>query len=149
MSWLPGILVVDNDEDHLFVARRALERSQLQADVRMARDGAAALRLLGLVPEAHEPPPAPVVVVMLDLRMPGVSGWEVLRRIRESERTRRIPVVVVSSSDRPDDVLHSYALGANSYVVKRYQADQPGGYLAEAARYWVELNEPPHVADTR
>ena len=66
-----------------------------------------------------------------------------LRRIHESERTRLIPVVVVSSSDRPDDMLQCYVLGANSYVVKRYQAERPGGYVADAARYWVELNELP------
>jgi CheY-like chemotaxis protein len=142
MNRVPGVLVVDDDEDHLFVARRALERSNLQADLCIARDGADALRLLGLLPEPADPLPSTrIVVVMLDLRMPGLSGWEVLRRVRDTDRTRHLPVVVVSSSDRADDVQRSYMLGANSYVVKRFQADQPGAYLAEAARYWIELNE--------
>ncbi|HVQ23551.1 MAG TPA: response regulator, partial [Planctomycetota bacterium] len=82
-------------------------------------------------------------VVLLDLRLPGESGLELLRRMHQSERTRSIPVVVVTSSDRPDDVRQSYELGANSYVVKRYLAIPPGAYVAEAARYWIELNELP------
>ena len=137
----PAILLVDDDEDYLFVARRAIERSGLEAEVRVAHAATEALSLLGLEPAGQEPVPSRVVVVLLDLRMPGLGGLEVLRRMQESERTRDIPVVVVSSSDRPDDVRQSYESGANSYVVKRYRADQPGGFVAEAARYWIELNE--------
>jgi len=143
MKQLPTILVVDDDEDHLSIARRAIARMRLTAELRVARDGAEALCLMGLKPGATVAlAPLPIAVVMLDLRMPGVSGWEVLTRMRESERTRRIPVVVVSASGRPEDVRRSYELGANSYMVKRYDPGQPGGYLAEAAHYWVELNEP-------
>jgi two-component system, response regulator len=146
MSLLPTILLVDDDDDYLFVALRAIERTGLRAEVRVARSGSEALTLLGLGsgPGAFEAPPR-IAVVMLDLRMPGTDGIEVLRRMQESGRTRSIPVVVVSSSDRPDDVRQSYELGANSYVVKRFVASPPGGYVAEAARYWVELNEMPRV----
>jgi CheY-like chemotaxis protein len=144
MSLLPSILLVDDDDDYLFVALRAIERTGLRAEVRVARSGTEALGLLGL----ESGPPAPVspekiVVVMLDLRMPGADGLEVLRRMHECDRTRAIPVVVVSSSDRPDDVRQSYELGANSYVVKRYLTGPPGAYVAEAVRYWIELNELP------
>jgi two-component system response regulator len=86
---------------------------------------------------------------MLDLSMPGTSGFEVLRRMQECDRTRDIPVVVVSSSARPDDVRRSYELGANSYVVKRYLDEAPGAYVAETARYWIELNEPPFSGTDR
>ena len=82
---------------------------------------------------------------LLDIRMPSVGGWEVLRRIRACQRTRTIPVIVVSSSNRPDDVRRSYELGANSYVVKRFDRERPGGYLAEAVRYWIHLNETPRT----
>jgi len=140
----PAILLVDDDEDHVYVARRAIARSEVPAEVRVASDGIEALRQLGLDPEAPDPPP-PIAVVLLDVGLPGLSGWDVLKRIRESERTRRIPVVMVTSSNRPEDVRRSYELGANSYLVKRADRSRPGGYLAEAAHYWVDLNEAPRV----
>jgi CheY-like chemotaxis protein len=144
MSLLPSILLVDDDDDYLFVALRAIERTGLRVEVRIARSGSEALALLGLGSGAPAPAaPVRIVVVMLDLRMPGADGLEVLRRMHECDRTRAIPVVVVSSSDRPDDVRQSYELGANSYVVKRYLTGPPGAYVAEAVRYWIELNELP------
>jgi len=146
MNLFPGILLVDDDEDYLFVARRAIERAKLNADVRVTRDGDEALRVLGLLPGGVEPArPHTVVVVMLDLRMPGLGGLDVLRQIRANERTRELPVVVVSTSSKPDEVARSYELGANSFVVKQMDQDSPGAYVAEAARYWVELNEPPRA----
>ena len=150
MKLFPGVLLVDDDEDYLFVARRAIERAKLHADVRVTRDGDEALRVLGLRPGGLEPAaPHTVVVVMLDLRMPGLGGLEVLRQIRAHERTRELPVVVVSTSNQPEDVARSYELGANSYVVKRLDAEAPGGYVVDAARYWVELNEPPRAFSKR
>jgi len=140
MKTLPTILLVDDDEDHVLVARRAIERAGLPAEVRLAKAGEEALRLLGLHPDVSEALPS-VVLVLLDIGLPGLSGWEVLKRIRASERTRRTPVVMVSSSNRPEDVRRSYELGANSYLVKRGDRRRPGDYLAEAARYWVVLNE--------
>jgi two-component system response regulator len=70
-----------------------------------------------------------------------VDGWEVLTRMRASPRTARVPVVIVSGSDRPEDIRRSYALGANSYLLKRFDPRGPGTYLAEAARYWIEMNQ--------
>ena len=141
MKTLPTILLVDDDEDHLVVARRAIERASLPAEVRLASAGDEALRLLGLHPDASEAI-ASVALVLLDIGLPGLSGWEVLKRIRASEKTRRTPVVMVSSSNRAEDVRRSYELGANGYLVKRGYRRRPGDYLAEAARYWVVLNEP-------
>jgi CheY-like chemotaxis protein len=144
MNLFPGVLLVDDDEDYLFVARRAIERAKLRAEIRVTRDGDEALRVLGLKPGGLEPAsPHTVVVVMLDLRMPGLSGLEVLSQIRASERTRELPVVIVSTSSKPDDVARSYALGANSYVVKKLDAESPGSYVVDTARYWIDLNEPP------
>lgn len=148
MKRTAAILLVDDDEDHLYVARRAIARAELPAELRVANDGSEALRQLGLDAGAPEPPP-PIAVVLLDVGLPGLSGWEVLKRIRESERTRRIPVVMVSSSSRPEDVRRSYELGANSYVIKRYDRVRPGAYLAEAAHYWVDLNEAPRLRHPR
>lgn len=143
---LPAILLVDDDEGHLMVAKRAIERSDIDATLHVAHNGKEALDLLGIAgedaPDSEKLPPR-LVLVMLDLWMPGVGGWEVLRRLRESKLARQVPVVVVSSSDRPGDVRRSYELGANSYLVKRFDPSRPGGYLADAARYWIELNQPP------
>jgi two-component system, response regulator len=138
---MPVILLVDDDDGHLMVAQRAITRAQLEVDVHVAHTGSEALRELGLenggMPADNVP-----VLVMLDLSMPGVSGWDVLQRLRRDGRGKQIPVVVVSSSGRPEDVRRSYELGANSYLVKRYETARPGGYIADAARYWVELNVP-------
>ena len=139
---VPMILLVDDDDGHLMIAERAIRRAALDVEVHVAHTGVEALRELGLADDspAGNGSPEPVLV-MLDLSMPGVSGWDVLRQIRQ--RHRNIPVVVVSSSGRPDDVRRSYEMGANSYLVKRYEVERPGGYLADAARYWVELNQAP------
>ena len=143
---IPIVLLVDDDDGHLMVARRAIARANLAVDVHVAHTGKEALQELGLDDGAEAKPPDVPVLVMLDLSMPGVSGWDVLRRIRSDGRRRQIPVVVVSSSGRPEDVRRSYELGANSYLVKRYDAGRPGGYVADAAKYWVELNVPPVVS---
>ena len=145
MSREPAILLVDDDDDYLFVALRAIERTGLRAEVRVARTCAEALAQLGIGGDPVPDGCPRIGVVLLDLRLPGESGLELLRRMHQSERTRSIPVVVVSSSDRPDDVRQSYELGANSYVVKRYLAVPPGAYVAETARYWLQLNEAPRV----
>jgi two-component system response regulator len=138
LSRLPIILLVDDDDDHLFVAERALTRAGIQAKVCMAHDGKEALRVLDQE-TARSGAGGPVALVMLDVRMPGMSGMDMLGRIRADERTRAVPVVVISSSDRAEEVREAYGLGANSYVVKRY-GGSPGAYLAEIARYWIELN---------
>ena len=82
-------------------------------------------------------------VVICDIRMPKMSGIEVLRQIKADEETRTIPVVMMTSSDEPGDIGACYRLGANSYVVKRYDTMGPGRYLAIAMRYWLELNRAP------
>lgn len=144
MNREPTILIVDDDEDFIQVAQRAIRRAGLPIQVAVARDGAEALTVLGLgadgaAPDSTEMP----AVVLLDLNMPVRNGWHVLDRIRDEVATRDLPVVVISSSNRPDDVRRSYLLGANSFVVKRYDPGRPGSYIAEAIRYWIELNEPP------
>jgi two-component system response regulator len=151
MSRHPVILLVDDDEDFLAVADRAIARAKLQVSVQVARSGVEAMDRLGLrgVAGAEALRPPDLVMVMLDLSMPGVTGWDVLRRIRQSPGTRQVPVVMVSSSDRPDEVQTSYSLGANSFLTKRFDPRGVGRYLAEAARYWIELNQPPPAAGAR
>jgi two-component system response regulator len=147
MNKEPTILLVDDDEDFVRVARRAIRRSGLDVHLSVAHDGGEALSALGLENTASSADgalaEAAPVVVLLDLNMPVLDGLQVLSRIRHDAATQRLPVVVVSSSNRPSDVQRSYALGANSFVVKRYDSGRPGAYLVDAIRYWVELNEPP------
>jgi CheY-like chemotaxis protein len=127
------------------VARRAIARLQLGAEVLAVTTGMEALGVLGLEPGPGTDTPR-VAVVMLDVELPDVTGWNVLQRIRTSEATRTVPVVLVTTSDRPEDVSRAYELGANSYLVKRHEPDRPGDSLARAARYWVELNRSQTVS---
>lgn len=136
-----AILLVEDDRDELDIALRAIRRSGVETPVHVARDGQAALEMLGL--ENGDAAPLRPRVVFLDLKLPRVDGWEVLRRLRESPETAAIPVVVISSSDEWDDIRRCYALGANSFLVKRFDRHAPGRYFADAARYWLDLNCPP------
>jgi two-component system response regulator len=137
----PVLLLIEDDVDHVDVITRALRKAGVDADVRVVRDGQEAIEALGLdAPNGGRSLPR---VVFLDLKMPRVDGWEVLRRMRSSPHTARLPVVVVSGSDRREDIERSYALGANSYLLKRFDPRGPGTYLAEAARYWIEMNRVP------
>ena len=140
---LPVVLLVDDDEDYLHIASRAIQREQVRADIRVMKSGQEALDYLRLEAAPGESRPTHLVAAFVDLNLPGVNGWEILRRIRADERLRELPVIVVSSSARASDVRQSYDLGANSYVVKRYDPSGPGRYLARAIRYWTELNSVP------
>lgn len=141
----PAILLVEDDLDDVNVALRALDRAGLDVSVTVASDGLEALEALGLETDGAMPPPRPRVV-FLDLKMPRVDGWEVLRRMRRDPSTAEVPVVVLSSSDRREDIERCYALGANSFVLKRFDPRGPGRYIVDAVRYWLELNRTPQEA---
>lgn len=144
-----SILLVEDDRDDLDVAVRAMRRAKIGTRIEVVRDGQTALERLGVDAGKESSPQLEPRVVFLDLKLPRVDGWEVLRRLREDPRTARLPVVVMSSSSERGDVARAYALGANSYLVKRFDPRGPGFYLAEAARYWLELNYPPPRASDR
>lgn len=129
------ILLVEDDPDHQELALLALEEFGLAKHTIVAGDGKTALELL-----SRDPLPK---LVLLDLKLPGIGGLEVLRQLRGQARTRFTPVVILSSSDEDSDILRSYELGASSYIVKPVDFDN----FAEAARvigvYWVTLNRCP------
>jgi two-component system response regulator len=138
------ILLVEDDLNDAEVARRAFQRSGMEDRLAIVRDGQAALEYVYGSAEAGDEDSRPVPrVIFLDLRLPGLSGWDLLRRFRSHARTKEVPVVVVSSSNREGDVRESYRMGANSFLVKRYERERPGEYLVDAARYWLELNRGP------
>jgi len=128
------ILMVEDNEDDIAVAMWALKKHNLRDKVAVVRDGQEALDSLRSQTQAQPK------VLLLDLNMPRVDGRELLKRLRSDERTRTLPVVVVSSSLEAKDIAECYRLGANSYVCKRYSAANAGEYLVEIIRYWVDLN---------
>jgi CheY-like chemotaxis protein len=141
MTLSPTILLVDDSRDDVDIALRALRR--LPIDVRTARDGREALAVLHANGSSHAGERLRPRVIFLDLRMPLIDGFEVLLALRSHAHTRAIPVVVISTSASPDDIRRAYDLGANSYLVKPSETRDPGDWLAEAARYWVEMNFQP------
>lgn len=145
MSNVKTILLVEDNTDDEELARVALEESRIANEVVVARDGADALACLGLDPDngdrAMNPLPA---VVLLDLKLPKLDGMEVLRRIRGDERTRLLPVVVLTSSSEEEDIVDSYGLGANSYMRKPVDFDQFHDMVKQFGMYWLLLNEVPY-----
>ena len=138
------LLVEDNPDDEL-LTRRALKKSNVCNRVVVARDGAEALDYLFATGEhAGREPGAMPQVVLLDLGLPKVDGLEVLGRIRADERTRLLPVVILTSSQDQEDVVGGYGLGANGFFVRKPM--DMGRFceaVAELGMYWIVLNETP------
>ncbi len=133
------ILLVEDNPDDVDLTIMALEKSSIMNEVKIARDGEAALRVL-LGSEGEEPPKLPAVV-LLDLNMPKISGMEVLKEIRRNERTRRLPVVILTSSGEERDIMQGYDLGANSYIRKPVDFDNFVHAMKQLGLYWLTLNE--------
>jgi CheY-like chemotaxis protein len=128
------ILLVEDNPDDAALTEVALR--EIPASLQFARDGQEALDYL--FNHANELPR----LVILDLGLPNIHGLEVLRRIRENERTRSIPVVILTSSTAPDDIATGYRYGANSYVCKSVDFDQFSGLVRQLGLYWLTVNEP-------
>ena len=138
------ILLVEDNADDEALALRALKKNHILNDVIVAHDGAEALDyLFGTGAYAGRDLSEPPQVVLLDLKLPKVSGLEVLKRIREEERTRFQPVVILTSSREEHDLASSYSLGANSYIRKPVDFDQFSDAVRQVGLYWLVLNEAP------
>lgn len=136
----PDVLVVEDNPDDVELTLRALRRMYLTNPVRVARDGVEALEVL--LGDGTTRPPLPRVV-LLDLKLPRVGGLEVLARLRQAERTRTLPVVVLTSSREEPDVKKAYALGVNSYVVKPVEFEKFVDAVGRVGQYWLLFNLPP------
>lgn len=136
----PKILIVEDNPDDVELTRLAFEENNLANELVVAASGDRALELL-LGTEGTEP--LNVALVLLDLKLPRVSGIEVLRQIRASESTRLLPVVVLTSSDEERDVVESYRLGANSYVRKPVDYGEFVTAVRQLGMYWMVINLPP------
>jgi two-component system response regulator len=138
------ILLVEDNPDDEVLTRRALKKSNICNDVVVARDGAEALDYLFATGEhAGRDPSAMPQVVLLDLNLPKVDGLEVLGRIRADERTRLLPVVILTSSEGQEDAVDGHGMGANSRVRKPVDAARFREAVVELGMYWVVLNEAP------
>lgn len=129
------ILLVEDNPDDESLTQRALRRGDCGAEVIVARDGAAVLETLATMADLPD-------LVLLDLKLPKFDGAEVLRKIRENERTRRLCVVVFTSSGEPRDITLCYDLGCNSYVIKPVAYESYISTVQQIGNYWLTLNEP-------
>ena len=140
------MLLVEDNEDDIELTVRALEKNRLENELVIARDGTEALDYLfhtGKFEGSHDEPPE---VVLLDLKLPGLSGLEVLQRIRADERTRMLPVVILTSSSEDRDIVESYKLGANSFVQKPVDFSEFLEATKQLGMYWLVLNRRPSPA---
>ena len=137
------IVVEDNDNDAILLTR-ALRKRNLANQVTRLEDGEQALDYIfrrGVY--ADVPPVIGAKVILLDLKLPKVSGLEVLEALKADARTRDIPVVIVTSSDQDLDIQKAYRLGANSYVVKPVEASAFVDAMSQLGLYWLLVNRPP------
>ena len=134
------ILLVEDDPDHEALAIRALRKANIANQIMVAHDGEEAVQILSSSPGTLPP------VVLLDLMLPTIDCLEVLKYIRENERTRMLPVVVLTSSDEESDVVRSYRLGVNSYIRKPVSFTEFAEATRQLGLYWLVLNEAPPEA---
>lgn len=139
------LLVEDNPKD-VELTLRAFERANLTNRIHVARDGAEALAFLFCEgPHAGRRMEDGPKVILLDLKLPKVDGLQVLQRIKGDSRTKSIPVVVLTSSREQRDVVESYDLGVNSYIVKPVNFEQFLEAVQQLGLYWLLINQPPRV----
>lgn len=131
-----NILLVEDNPDDEALTLRALGRAAVPADIEVVRDGAEALARLATTSRLPD-------VVLLDLKLPKLSGIDVLRAVRADPRTQLLPVVVLTSSDEDEDVLASYRAGANGYVRKPVEFDAFATTVSELGRFWIQHVESP------
>jgi len=137
------VLVEDNPND-LDLVLHALRKSGLKEKIQVLRDGAEALEYMFCEGKYANRSMSDVPkVILMDIKLPKVNGLELLERLKASERTRAIPVVMFTSSRQEGDVDDSYQFGVNSYVVKPVDSEELTRVVAQLKQYWLETNEPP------
>jgi two-component system response regulator len=137
------ILLVEDNAADVELTLRAFKKNRLSNQIHVSRDGVEALDFLF----ADEGAARELSVVLLDLKMPRMDGLEVLRRMKSDQRTRHIPVVMMTSSSEESDLVASYDLGANSYIVKPVDFDNFTEAVRLIGMYWLLLNKAANVGD--
>jgi two-component system, response regulator len=138
------ILLVEDNQDDLDMTLRSLRKANLANHIQIARDGAEALEFI-FCQGAHAGRKIEHIpkVVLLDLKLPKIDGMEVLKRVKGDPRTKMIPIVMLTSSKEQKDVIESYHLGVNSYIVKPVNFEGFAAAVQELGMYWLLLNQPP------
>jgi CheY-like chemotaxis protein len=143
------ILLVEDNQDDMELALHALKREKLANKIYVARDGEEALDFVfcrgAFAERSFDIPPK---LILLDLKLPKVSGMEVLKEIKSDPRTKTIPVVVMTSSKEERDLVASYSLGVNSYIQKPVDFDQFRDTVKQVGLYWMVINQPPVAENT-
>lgn len=138
------ILLVEDNPDDVELTLRALKKNNIANGVVVAEDGVEALDyLFATGPHEGRDLNEMPEVILLDLKLPKIDGMEVLKRIRDDDRTKLLPVVILTSSDEEADMINGYKLGANSYVRKPVDFAQFSEAVSQLGLYWLLLNEPP------
>lgn len=147
-SQVVEILLVEDSPQDLELALRALRKANLTNHIEIARDGVEAMEFIfcegPYVGRKIEDGPK---VILLDLKLPKIDGLEVLQRLKSDLRTQHIPVVVLTSSKEQSDVVESYRLGVNSYIVKPVNFEQFAEAVQQLGMYWLLLNHPPKLQE--
>ena len=138
------ILLIEDNPDDVELTLHAFQKNRMANDVVVASDGAEGLDyLFGTGKYADRDAEQPPALILLDLQLPKIGGLEVLRKVREDERTKRIPVVIMTNSDEEEDIVNGYNGGANSYLRKPVDFNEFVNSVNQLAMYWMVLNTPP------
>jgi CheY-like chemotaxis protein len=140
------VLLVEDNPTDAELCIRALKKHNLANNLVWAKDGAEALDVLFATGKYDKCGPARPKVVLLDLRLPKVEGLEVLRKVKADERTRTLPIVVLTSSKEERDIVDAYGLGVNSYISKPVDFSAFADVVARLGFYWLVVNRPPENA---
>lgn len=136
------ILLVEDNPNDLELALHALGKHHVLNRIQVARDGAEALEFIfGAGDDANREPRQPPQLILLDLKLPKVDGLEVLHQLKANEQTRSIPIVILTSSAEERDIVESYRLGVNSYIVKPVDFEQFTTAVQQIGLYWLLLNK--------
>ncbi len=143
------VLLIEDNPDDVALTLRALKKHKITNNIVVTCDGAEALDyLFGQGEHKERDTSRQPAVILLDLNLPKINGLEVLKQIRTDKRTRRIPVVILSTSTEEQDITSSYDLGANSYIRKTVDFDRFSDAVRQLGSYWLVLNQIPSQQDT-
>jgi CheY-like chemotaxis protein len=140
------VLIAEDDPSDVFLLKRAFTLAQVPATLYFVRDGQEAIDYLEGQAAYNDRSQYPLPdLMLLDLKMPRLNGFDVLAWLRRQPGLKRLLVTVLSSSDQPDDINRAYDLGANSYLLKPHNSTELSDLVAQVKRYWLDLNQRPAV----